>query len=276
MKIKFRTYFLRRNKLSLRDIRSGRELWRVMISRWQIYLGVLLVFGAMVAGALALVLYTPVFDLAPAHPGASSRALLLDNIKKLDSMERELSKWNTYYNDMLLVLDGGVPSSSIDSLKEVTEAGEFVGRSTLDSLLRDQYQNDTLNTLESLRLQNQVTFKFTPPSLGLIVKAFDPRDKHFGVSISPPAGGAVLASMDGVVISNQWYLESGYTIVVQHSGDMITIVRGVDRLLTSVGSRVKGGQVIGECGAAQDGTSVLEFEFWIRGVAVNPENYFSI
>ncbi len=276
MKINFSSYFLHRNKLSLRDIRSGRELWRVMVSRWQIYLGALMLFGAMVAGALALVLYTPIFDLAPGNPGASSRALLLDNIKKLDSMENELSKWNTYYNDMLLVLDGGVPSSSIDSLKEVSKAGGFIGRSALDSLLREEYSSDTLSSPESLRTQNQVTFKFTAPSLGLIVEAFDPSENHFGVTISPPPGGAVLASMDGVVISTQWYVESGYTIVVQHSGDMITICRGVHRLLTSVGSRVKGGQVIGECGDAQDSSSVLEFEFWIRGVAVNPENYFSI
>jgi murein DD-endopeptidase MepM/ murein hydrolase activator NlpD len=84
---------------------------------------------------------------------------------------------------------------------------------------------------------------------------------------------------DGVVIAADYTSTDGYTIVVQHPGNMISIYKRNAALLKTVGARVKSGMPIataGNTGSAEGKSPHLHFELWYNGFPINPLNYLVI
>lgn len=118
---------------------------------------------------------------------------------------------------------------------------------------------------------------FTPPLSGELSKTFDPHEKHYGVDIIAPKNTAIKAVLDGYVISADWNLETGNTICVQHTGDVITFYKHNSALLKKVGDNVKAGEaiaIIGDTGDHSTGPH-LHFEVWHKGVPVDPSDYMN-
>ncbi|MFI3294482.1 MAG: M23 family metallopeptidase [Rikenellaceae bacterium] len=278
MKTNLRRYLMQRNKLSFRNIRSGRESWHWILSRAQIFLLFFSLCAVAFGASLYVVGYTSWMDMAPGNPGAKSRTALIENIARLDSLEGELNRWQSYYSRMVVVLDGGVLQTTIDSLERRSEQGELIGRSVLDSLLREQYLSDSTGLdREVARRDSEVTFKMIPPSFGLITNHFDPSSGQFGIRISPPPAGSIVSVMDGTVIDVSWDPKTGHSITIQHANNMISVYKSVAQVVKSTGERVKSGEAIAISGEIIDGEIPrLEFQLWINGVSVNAENYIAM
>ena len=115
--------------------------------------------------------------------------------------------------------------------------------------------------------------------MGAVTRLFDATQNHYGIDIATHDNRTVTCVADGVVISANYTATDGYTIVVQHPGNMISIYKRNAALLKTVGSRVTVGMPIataGNTGSEEGKTNHLHFELWYNGFPINPLNYLVI
>jgi len=118
---------------------------------------------------------------------------------------------------------------------------------------------------------------FFKPLNGIITAKFAPLEKHYGIDIVAPHNDAVKSVLDGTVIMAAWTLETGYVIVIQHAGNLISVYKHNAVLLKQEGDFVKAGEPIaiaGNSGEISTGPH-LHFELWYNGNPVNPTNYIN-
>lgn len=278
-------YFLknlrRRHRLSMTDS-EGREVWYYHQATPLRLAGIGLVCVAVVfVASLLVAAYTKVLDIVPGYDGIQSRQTMIENIIRLDSLERELAYMTVYIDNVAQIMEGKGPV--IRSLKpqdqdKITSEKEVVAPSSLDSLLREQlegsgrYGLNKKGQTDKAKLSNAEILR---PVEGSVVEPFSPTDGRFGVVVSVDNIQQVAAIQDGTVVLCIWEPD-GYTMQIQHSANFLSIYRGLGQAHKEVGSRVKGGQAIGatwnEETSAGNATNI-EVELWYDGTAIDPEKY---
>ena len=96
---------------------------------------------------------------------------------------------------------------------------------------------------------------------------------HEGIDIAAPAGTAVRAAADGVVV-RVWYDRAGlgWLVEVDHGGGWVTRYAVVDHVVVRDRDQVAAGQVLAAVAAEGEGSGAhLHFEMRHRGQAVDPE-----
>ncbi|MDL2231036.1 M23 family metallopeptidase [Bacteroidales bacterium OttesenSCG-928-L19] len=122
------------------------------------------------------------------------------------------------------------------------------------------------------------TVVLTPPAFGAIVSEFNLLEGRQGIIIKNRKEALVNSVADGVVIYSGFDSSDGYTVVIQHSGNMISIYKRNGQILKNTGRKVKAGEAIakmGNSGTSTDETG-LYFELWYNGVPVNPLHYIMV
>ena len=117
---------------------------------------------------------------------------------------------------------------------------------------------------------------FFTPLKGVVSQGYDPAI-HPYIDITAPAGSVVKATLDGTVISDGWSEDTGYTIQIQHDGDIISIYRHNEKLLKKTGDKVTAGSpiaLVGNTGKLTTGEH-LHFELWHKGETVDPAKYMT-
>ena len=78
--------------------------------------------------------------------------------------------------------------------------------------------------------------------------------------------------MEGTVIISNWTKKTGYTIIIQHEYNLISVYKHNSILLKEIGQNVKSGDVIAIIGnSGSDSTGPhLHFELWHNGIPINP------
>lgn len=102
---------------------------------------------------------------------------------------------------------------------------------------------------------------------------------HTGVDIAGAGcnGKNVVAAADGTVIHSGWISGYGYTVMIDHGGGIVTLYAHSQKLLVSVGDKVKRGQTIMLVGSTGYATGPhVHFEVRVDGKYVNPlDGYIS-
>ena len=143
-----------------------------------------------------------------------------------------------------------------------------------EQALRDQVAREDAFSLRSKALgssSNQMGFPFAP-LVGGVSSGLNVAGGHRGVDLVAPDGSAIQAVDDGFVVLNAYTVETGYTLVLQHRGDRLSVYKHCAQLLKQQGDVVSGGEVIALLGNTGELTSGphLHFEWWVRGQAVDP------
>ncbi len=230
----------------------------------------------------SLIAFTPIRTFIPGYPDAKAKRAAIRNAIRIDSLETIVSKWEFYSENLKRILDGEEPVR-IDSLvmKYAAENKREFSEEELkrrDSILRSNVKREeqfNLSLTEGRSLHIEGMHFFTPLK-GVISQGYDPLIHPF-IDITAPANSMVYAVLDGTVISSGWNDESGYTIQIQHSNDIISIYKHNQKLLRKVGDKVTAGEpiaVVGNTGILTTGDH-LHFELWYRGEAVNPTEYIN-
>jgi murein DD-endopeptidase MepM/ murein hydrolase activator NlpD len=137
-------------------------------------------------------------------------------------------------------------------------------------------ENTLSNNTRQAPILNEADYRYLmPPISGVISSAFDAKTEHLGVDILAPHDTPVKAIWDGHVITADWTLETGYTIGIQHSNDMVSFYKHNASLLKKTGAFVRAGEaiaIIGNTGKLSSGPH-LHFELWLHGKPVDPANY---
>ena len=102
--------------------------------------------------------------------------------------------------------------------------------------------------------------------------------QHTGLDIGgAPLGTPVIAAADGVVSYAGWLGGYGNCVMINHGDGVVTLYGHGNKVLTSVGTNVKAGDVIMEVGSTGNSTGPhLHFEVRENGICVNPLKYVKV
>jgi len=234
-----------------------------------------------------LIAFTPLREYIPGYTNVGLQKKLYELQIKTDSIERGVAKKERFIQNMKDVMNGKDLSTDIplksDTLHKYTNIK--LKKSPEDSLLRTEIENQGKYNLykfensENVREKNQSIGKvlFFVPLKGVITNGFDPAQNHYGVDIVAKQNEAIKSVLDGTVIMANWTLETGYTIVIQHQQNIVSVYKHNSALLKKEGEFVKAGDpiaIIGQTGELTTGPH-LHFELWSDGTPVNPKDYIN-
>ena len=269
----------KKHRLSLRDQHNDSEVWYMHISPIKVIGGVLALVLILFIIILTAIAYTPVLDLIPGYKGNKQREMLIQNIMRLDSIERRVNELQVYGENVALIMDGKTPS-----MRNVTQIGdtikvtrpEPVQPSAADSMLRRQMEGSGIYGLKNTQVGRVVGNELITPVRGVAASHFSPKDNRFGVGIATAANIEVLSVAEGSIIFSAWTPGEGHTVQIQHAGNLVSTYRNLSQTLLPVGARVKGGEAVGYTGegiTGEGGKGLLELELWQNGSPMDPENY---
>ena len=273
--------FFRKRRFSMLNATDNSEEWHLHLSPASIIAGLVSFVLLLFILILSLVAYTPVLEFLPGYRTEAdrSRENLVQNIIRLDSMERMMNQMMTYNQNIALIMEGKTPvmrtiaSSDSSRLSKV-----LVMPSHEDSLLRAQMEGDGPYSLSASRNESRralrESMELLAPVEGILTEKFDVADGRLGVGIVATADAPVSAIERGTVIQSLWSPESGYTIIIQHANNLLSIYRNLSQSLVTTGQAVRGGEQIGYNAEPVNGeVRLFGFELWNNGKPVNPESY---
>lgn len=272
----------RKRRLSLRKEHNDTEIWYMHLTPLEMIGSVVAILLIIFIVTLTLIAYTSVFNLIPGYSGNRTRQEVIENIIKVDSIERRLDELQVYYSNVALIMEGKTPI-----IRDVTQASdsltatraETVPPSREDSILRAQLEGDgpySLAEVIAARQQIRPGIELMAPVRGVVTDRFDPQENRFGVRVATSPGEQILAVTDGTVIAATWSLDEGYVIQVQHADNLVSIYRNGVTSFVRTGTRVRSGEVLSATADAELTTgagTLFEFELWQNGSAVDPENF---
>ena len=272
----------RKFRLALIDNSTHEQLWTIHFTRTT--LTVTLVSMTILFSALlfSLIAFTPLRTFIPGYPDAMSKRAAIQNTIKIDSLERVIFRWELYSENLRRVVEGQEPYR-IDSLIKLSHAHkadkeEMKRYLRQDSILRNEVQKEEQFGI-SARSKRDLPIEgrhFFTPLNGVISQGYDPALHPF-IDITAKEGSVVKATLDGTVIHAGWNDETGYTIQIQHEGDIISIYKHNEKLLKGIGDKVTAGApiaLVGNSGSLSTGAH-LHFELWHNGESVNPTRYIN-
>lgn len=269
-------------RLTLVDDDTHDKVWSKKFTRIGALVTAVTVIVVTIATIFCVIAFTPIRTLIPGYPDARSKHDAIKNAITVDSLENVLTKWELYSENLRRVVDGQEPLK-IDSLMEVrknpaAEAGDSRELAEKDSLLRKEVADEDRFDIKpgSARTLPIEGMHFFTPLKGVVSQGYD-KALHPYIDITAPGNSVVMSVLDGTVISAGWNDTEGYTIRIQHEGDIISVYKHNQKLLKETGDKVTAGTpiaVLGGTGSTSDGDH-LHFELWHKGEAVDPTKYIS-
>ncbi len=273
---------LTKYRFAIMDDASHKNLFVFRGSRLTIIIVSTIVFLLLLTAILSLISYTPLKQLIPGFPSPQTRKEAIQNAAKVDSLEREIQLWSLQLTNIQRVITGKEPLK-IDSLTR--DRKTFIGNdssgvvySKEDSLLREtiiKEEKFNLSSSNAGRIEQIEGLLFFPPVKGAVTEQYSKALGHPYIDIAAPENSIVSSVLDGTVIFADWSDDTGYTIQVQHSNDIISVYKHNTRLLKKTGDKVSAGtpiSLVGNTGKLSTGAH-LHFELWHKGEPIDPTLY---
>ena len=252
------------------------------LTRFNVFLITATIIIFLAVATTYLIAFTPLREYIPGYGDFNTRKVLRELTLRADSLEISLRQKDLYIINIRNIIEGReIIEQMPDSIEILANFSiDYLPLSREDSLLRLEMESmgqvgaSWVNVEVNLG-DNINQFYFFPPVKGIITNHFELARGHFGIDLVADPNQAIKATLDGMVIFSSWTLETGYTIGVQHSNNLISVYKHNSTLLKSEGQSVKAGEVlaiIGSTGTLSTGTH-LHFELWFNGNPVNPIDY---
>ena len=270
-------------RLSLLEDATHEKIYSIKFSKSKFF-GLLVLFVSVIIGGLyCLLVFTPLHYSIPGYPNADFRSQAISNAIKIDSLESAMIRWELYAENLNRTLAGEQTLSLDEVIKNSHRVPYLEGKNAQylkqqDSILRARVKSEEQYGLSS-GVKRDLPIEgvhFFTPLVGVVTNGFD-MATHPAVDIAAPANSVVKAALDGTVIYSGWSNEYGYTIMLQHSGNIISVYKHNRSLLKKQGDIVTAGTPIayvGNTGSTSSGDH-LHFELLYKGTAVDPTLYIS-
>jgi murein DD-endopeptidase MepM/ murein hydrolase activator NlpD len=219
----------------------------------------------------------------PKHEQLVMNKKLYDLALIVDSLGGEVERKDQFIQNFNRVLSGD--TSNAELILAMRAENLPVAKPTSlkaeasDSAFRKEYEQSGLSLISLTNSRNrelEETF-FYAPITGMVSDKFNLKTHHLGVDIVAKANEPVKCIADGTVIFSSWTQDSGYVIMIQHRGNIISAYKHNAQLLKKVGNFVNAGEIIsivGNSGELTNGPH-LHFELWYNGNSVNPEEFIN-
>jgi murein DD-endopeptidase MepM/ murein hydrolase activator NlpD len=247
-------------------------------------LGLVIIIGAitilMIMLVTSLIAFTSLREYIPGYADVGMRRDLIKMAMRSDSLERTLIEHNQFDKNIANVLIGNNRPDTTQNRPNKNKEYEKLNLNAsekekdLNKLVEEQDKYSLTYGAETNKSGISNFFFFTPMK-GIVTSQFKTKEQHFGIDIAGPENEAIKATLDGTVILATWSLETGYTIAIQHSNNLISVYKHNSVLLKKVGDYIKAGEPIAIIGNSGEQTSGphLHFELWYNGSAIDPQAY---
>lgn len=218
----------------------------------------------------------------PRHAQIEMNKQLVDLQEQFDSLAIEVDRKDQFILNFQRVLSGDTsdfkdPAQIMKGEKRPLSKPAEMKLAAADSQFRKDFEKTDLSliALTSVKYRElQETFFFSPIT-GFISDHFDIKTGHYGVDVVAKTNEAVKNVADGTVLFASWTQDSGYVIMIQHRGNLISVYKHNAELLKKVGTFVNAGEIISIVGNSGEMTNGphLHFELWYNGNPLNPEEF---
>lgn len=249
------------------------------LSRLNVFVTGSLFMLALIGLTILLIAFTPLREYIPGYSSTRLKKQATELTYKTDSLVRTLNYTNRYLDNIRMVLKGDITNNQInrDSLFEQFK----IDPSTVDltpikedSLLRAEVAlEDKYNLFENTNsTRNLILF---PPLSGEISMNYDLQRKHYAVDVVAPQDTPIKAVANGTVIFAEWTADTGYVIILEHEGGLLSVYKHNGSLAKSQGDVVRSGEVIASVGNTGEFSTGphLHFELWDNGNSVDPLDF---
>ena len=278
----FGSRLLRKYRLTIHNENKLENVLGFYISPLWVILSLVLSFLLVAAILYMVVVFTPVGKLLPGYMDEAAKDKLVSNHLRVDSLIHEVEKQDLYLANIRAIINDEITIDSLEkTLMPVSQDSIDIETTELEAQFvkeweeRERY-NLTSQAASVAALQELNLFR---PTKGEIIREFNPADGHFGVDIDEVAGESIVSIHDGIVVFSDYSANDGFTIVVQHRENLISIYRNCYRLLKQVGDKVYGGEVIGTLsdgsGEKRKDKKFLHLELWHRSKPLDPNIYIA-
>ncbi len=218
----------------------------------------------------------------PKHEQMVLNQHLLELALRIDSLGMEVDRKDRFIANFQRVLSGDTidfkdPAANFPGESQPLAKPANLKATPVDSAFRKDFENSDLSLISlanSKYSELQETF-FYSPITGFVSDQYDVQKGHLGVDVVAKANEPIKCIADGTVVFSSWTQDSGYVIVVQHRGNLLSSYKHNAQLLKKVGTFVNGGEIIaivGNSGELTNGPH-LHFELWYNGNSLNPEEF---
>ena len=261
--------------------RGGRDVeHRISTSRFIVSLYVLALLAVIVSITVVLLFYSPLKTLMPGYVNPMVRKQIIESSLRIDSLCDAVLRHQQYVTNIQGILRGDIKVDSINTLDSLAllHSADLMERTDRETEFVLQYEDaEKYNLTSPMQKSEMGNIHFYPPLRGILVSPFDPNRQHFGVDVASAQEHNVNAVLDGTILMSGYTADNGYVVIVQHSGNLVTVYKHLDSILKAESEKVKAGEAIGVIGIKDKtlGNSNLHFELWHKGIALNPEQYIA-
>jgi murein DD-endopeptidase MepM/ murein hydrolase activator NlpD len=246
-------------------------LWKFRYNRLGFVFIILGINFFVFAIVSVFIIYTPIKRFIPGYPDKETRTLIYENAIRTDSLLKELEIREQYLEVVRQIILDEVPVDEEFVVPVHNLTQEQIKEFNNPTKSRKKVEDKTTHTVTKSDLMPQL-FK---PIAGIVVGHFDKTKSHFGVDIASNGQTSISAVLSGVVISSDYTIENGFTIIIQHKSEIISVYKHLSESMVRSGDFVQTGQAIGIYGNTGENTTGphLHFELWRKGQALNPVDY---
>jgi murein DD-endopeptidase MepM/ murein hydrolase activator NlpD len=284
-------------------------LWKIRFNRAKLTSLILFILILLFSLFYVLIAYTPLKNYIPGYPTEETKILTYENVIRTDSLIKEIEQRDIYlgmlreliFNEIPIDENFVVPTDNLtdEQIREfnnptktrkqvssekrknrnLTNFNDTTSDNTeIDNTTSREVVTTTPNINRNLASRQEEQFPtLFPPLRGEIVAPYDKFKSHYGIDIASRGETAILSTLNGVVLSADYTIESGYTIIIQHKYDLVSVYKHNKSVLVKAGQYVEIGQAIAIYGGTGEFSSGqhLHFELWRKGVSLNPEDYIN-
>lgn len=276
-------------KLVIKDESTHEDKFVLRLSPKNIFVVITTSAFILITLTAFLIAFTPLRVYVPGYTNPDEYHKYRQMAIKIDSLELLSTQNETYMKNLQDIINGVVNTEGENqenqkdsTLNRYSEEEFKMGREYLwnqeENIIKQIHDQDSKYTIPLTKRATFNSFTFTPPAIGIITQTFNIAERHYGIDIENQNNTPIYAIADGIVLYAEQTPKNGGVIILQHSGDIISIYKNNEKLLKSVGSKVNASEQIAIMGkkSPRNEKYHLHFEIWYNGYPVNPSSYMFI
>ncbi len=256
------------------------EVFTLRLSRLNVVVVSTLISIILITVTIILLIYTPLIYLIPGYPSTQTKMNMVRNVMRLDSLEKQIKAWTVYNENLKLILSGKEPIL-VEDLSDTAIINRYKNIA-LESSMEDSLFRRTIEELERLNDGNVSLFQnekienktFFTPFRGKKKDDINVSGGKYYTSFDLSSSETVFSILGGTVLSIEPLGNNLFTVILQHTDQIISIYRGLGSVKVTVGSPISAGQPIANAPETSGNKPVvIQFELWLDGKVVNPFDY---
>ena len=167
-------------------------------------------FIGMTTLILSLFFFTPARKLVPGFGEIEENSEFIQLKSEMDTLTSIVSNQQVYINSLRTLLSGN-SDAKLPDLQSLNKP-----------VLSENVELSGVQVAETARSLKLDQLSFVPPLRGTISSKYAPEIEHLGVDVIASKDTPIQATMQGIVISSDWTLETGNTIIIQHPQNILS------------------------------------------------------